>query len=195
MGKVKSAAVLERAATVAKARELHYKNKVASTTTTVRKREMDKYVYASQALKTGTNSQLFQVLVSKPSLIFFGNGGEAAAGATALGLRAITAGSDPVSSKPKGFTPAMVHAMKGTSTPVARVTEWKTRVIKYSTTTDGTAQAHFSAPISGSAALVTYDNINDKSNTIFNAIKASQLGDLDYARFWLTPEQFSNIKN
>jgi hypothetical protein len=187
MGRRKTAAQISRHAALVLARENYYRTRPASTLTTVRKREIDSFVYASQSIKTGANSSLFKVPVSKAALTFFG-------GATALGLRLLASITDPVASKPRNFKPAAVHAMKATTTPTAHTTTWGTRVIKYSTDTTGAAQAHFNAPISGTSAVVTYDNIDAKSSTIFNAIQGS-LGDLDYARFWLTPEEFSNIKN
>jgi hypothetical protein len=187
MGRRKSVALQKREYDLAVARENYYKNKPASTLTTVKKREMDALVYASQGIKNGVNSALMVVPVSKPALTFFG-------GATALGLRLIASVTDPVASKPRNFAPAHVKAMIGTSTPTAKVSPWGSRVIKYSTATTGASQAHYSAPISGTAAVVTFDNIDSKSSTIFNAIKAS-LGDLDYAKFYLVPEKFTNSKN
>jgi hypothetical protein len=187
MGRRKSVALQKREYDLALARENYYRSRPASTTTTVRKREIDSVVYASYGLKTGVNSSLFKVPISKSALTFFG-------GETALGLRLPSAVTDPVATKPRNFVPAAVHAMKGTSTPTAKVSPWGSRVIKYSTDTTGAAQAHFNAPISGSNPVVTYDAIDSRSTTIFNAIKAS-LGDLDYARFYLTTEKFSNSKN
>ena len=84
--------------------------------------------------------------------------------------------------------------MIGTTTPTAKVSPWGTRVIKYSTATTGTSQAFYAAPISAPSAVVTYDNVDARASTIFTAIKGT-LGDLDYARFYLTAEEFSNIKN
>jgi hypothetical protein len=187
MGRRKSVALQKREYDLAVARENYYKTKPASTLTTVKKREIDSRVYASQSLKTGTKSMLIKVPVSKPALTFFG-------GDAALGLRLIASVTDPVASKPKNFHPAMVKAMKATSTPTAKVSPWGSRVIKYSTDTTGTNQAHYSAPISGTSDVVTYDNIDAKSSTLFNAIQGT-LGDLDYARFYLIPEKFSNSKN
>jgi hypothetical protein len=187
MGRRKSVALQKREYDLAVARENYYKNRPASTLTTVKKREIDSRVYASQSLKTGANSMLIKVPVSVPALAFFG-------GNTALGLRNIAAVTDPVASKPRNFHPAMVKAMKATSTPTAKVSPWGSRVIKYSTDTTGTNQAHYSAPISGITPVVTYDNIDAKASAIFTAIQGS-LGDIDYARFYLIPEKFSNSKN
>jgi hypothetical protein len=137
MGRRKSVALQKREYDLAVARENYYKNKPASTLTTVKKREIDSRVYASYSLKTGANSMLMKVPVSKPALTLFG-------GDTALGLRLASAITDPVANKPKNFYPAMVKAMKATSTPTAKVSPWGSRVIKYSTDTTGTNQAHYS---------------------------------------------------
>ena len=187
MGRRRTAAQIQRQATLAAARERHYKDKPASVLTTVKKREIDSVVYGSYSLKSGTASSQFKVPASKAAVEFFG-------GVSALGLRVPSAVTDPVASKPRNFKPAQVHAMKGTSTPSAKVSPWGTRVIKYSTATDGTAQAHYSAPISAPTPTVTYDNVDARASAVFNAVKGT-LGDLDYARFYLTAEEFSNIKN
>jgi hypothetical protein len=187
MGRRKSVALQKREYDLALARENYYKTKPASTLTTVKKREMDSRVYASQGIKSGTASALMVVPVSSPALAFFG-------GDTALGLRTIASVTDPVASKPRNFKPAQVKAMVATSTPTAKVSPWGSRVIKYSAATTGTSQAHYVAPISGTAAVVTFDNIDSKSSTIFNAIKGT-LGDIDYAKFYLIPEKFTNSKN
>jgi hypothetical protein len=187
MGRRKSAATRQRELTIATARENYYRTRPASTLTTVRKREMDTMVYASYSLKIGAASELLKVPISKAALLFFGS-------ATALGLRTIQSITDPVPAKPRGFTPAQVHCMKATATPTAHVTTWGSRVIKYSTDTAGAAQAHYNAPISGVLATVTYDQLDASASRIFTAIQGT-LGDLDYARFWLSPEKFNNQKN
>jgi hypothetical protein len=186
MGRRKTAAQQQREYTIAQARETYYRTRPASTLTTVRKREMETRVYASTLLKTGTNSSLIKVPISKTAMTFFG-------GDTALGLRTIQAITDPVSPKPKNFQPAQVHAMIGTATPTASQSPWGSRVIKYSTATTGAAQAHYNAPISGTNPIVTYDNLDARASAVRNAIVGS-LGDPQYARFWLSPEIFNNSK-
>lgn len=187
MGRRRTGAQIQRQATLAIARENYYRTRPASTLTTVRKREIDNLVYASYSIKTGANSSLFKVPASKAAVTFFG-------GAATLGLRLPATITDPVASSPRNFEPAKVVAMVGTSTPTASISPWGTRVIKYSTATAGTAQAHYTAPVSATSAVVTYDNFDSRASAIFTAIRAS-LGDLDYARFYLTGEKFSNSKN
>ena len=84
--------------------------------------------------------------------------------------------------------------MIATATPTPSVSPWGTRVIKYSVATTGTSQAHYTAPISGVDELVTFAEVNDKATALFTAIKG-KLGDPDYARFYLSPEQFNISKN
>jgi hypothetical protein len=187
MGRRKTAAQIKRQADLALARENYYKTKPASTLTTVRKREVEPVVYGSYSIKTATQSDQFKLQASKAAVVFFG-------GLVALGLRDPDDLTDPVPDKPRNFKPAQVNAMIATPTPSASVSPWGTRVIKYSAATTGTSQAHYVAPISAPSATVSYDNVDARATTIFNAIKGS-LGDLDYARFFLTAEKFSNIKN
>jgi hypothetical protein len=187
MGRRKSVALQKREYDLAVAREKYYASKPASTVTTVRKRAIESYVYASQGFKSGANSALFKVSASKAAVDFFG-------GEAALGLRLPAAITDPVTSKPRNFTPAMLHAMVATATPTAKVSPWGSRVIKYSAATTGTSQAHYQSPVSGTSTVVTYDNLDAKASTIFTAIK-SKLVALEYARFYLTGEIFSNSKN
>jgi hypothetical protein len=187
MGRIQSAAVLERKAALAKARELYYKNRPASTVTTVKKRELDAYVYASYMLADATGeSERMLVQASTAAVTKFG-------GATALLLVDPSTLTTTISRKPKGFTPAQVHAMEATGTPSAKVSPWGTRVIKYSAATTGTSQAHFSAPISGDTTG-TFKEIATRANTIYTAIKGS-LGDAQYHRFWLSPEMLNIQKN
>jgi hypothetical protein len=185
MGRIQSAAVLERKAALAKAREAYYKNKVASTTTTVKKRPIDTYVYHSYMLLDDVNKSVqFRVNASAAAVTLFG-------GATALGLVETSALTKTVGKKPKEFTPAQVHAMKAGTAPSASVSPWGTRVIKYSAATTGTSQAHYVAPISGDVTN-TFTEASTKAGVVYAAIKAS-LGTEDYHRFWFSPE-FMNVQ-
>jgi hypothetical protein len=187
MGRRKSAALLERQATLAKARETYYKNKPASTLTNVKKRPINSYVYNSYTLTDATgNSNQYVVTASAGSVTKFG-------GDTALGLIDMATVSLAIARKPKELTPAMVHAMAATGTPTASVSPWGTRVIKYSAATAGTSQAHFSAPISGDVTS-TYKEVAQKSGAIYNTIKLS-LGDPTYHRYWFSPEMINIQEN
>jgi hypothetical protein len=183
MGRIQSAAVLERRAALAKAREAYRKTRPTSTTTTVKKRQLDAYVYSSYMLTDATgSSERMLVQASTASVTKFG-------GAGALLLIDPNSVTTTIGRKPKGFTPAQVHAMVSTATPTASVSPWGTRVIKYSATTTGTSQAHFSAPISGDLNA-TYTEVATRARGIYTAIKGS-LGPAEYHRFWLSPEQMN----
>jgi hypothetical protein len=190
MGRIKSAAVLERKAALAKARELHYKNKVLTPetlVTTVNKRPIDTYIYNSYMLTDSTgNSIQMRVNASAAAVTLFG-------GATALGLVDPATVSLSIGKKPKEFTPGQVHAMKGAATPVASLSPWNTRVIKYSTATTGTTQAHYVAPVSGDVTS-TYKEVAQRAGAIHTAIKGS-LGSEDYYRFWFSPELINIQEN
>jgi hypothetical protein len=187
MGRIQSAAVLERKATLAKARETYYKNKVASTITTVKKRPIDTYLYTSYMLLDSTgNSIKMRVNASAAAVTLFG-------GFAALGLTEVAGTQKAVGKKPKEFTPAQVHAMKGNATPTASVSPWGTRVLKYSTATSGTSQAHYVAPIAGDTTN-TYAEVAARAGVIYASTKGS-LGAEDYHRFWFSPEQMNVQEN
>jgi hypothetical protein len=71
MGRRRTAAQIKRQADLALARENYYKNKPASTLTTVKKREIEAVVYASQAIKAGANSALMTVQCSNSPFAHF----------------------------------------------------------------------------------------------------------------------------
>lgn len=195
MGRQRTAAQIDRQAKLALARENHYKNKPASTLTTVRKRAIRKFVYNSYSLTNGAGaSQLLSVPGSDAAINYMTAGTDADILAK-LGLKKPAAVTDPVIETPRGFHPAKVSIMVGTATPTASVSPWGTRVIKYSTATAGTAQAHYSAPIC-SDTTSTYNEVDAKATALYTAlITGSKLGELDYARFYLLPEKFTNSKN
>ena len=187
MARRKSSALLERQAALAKAREEYYKNRPVSSVTTVRKRALDNYVYSSYMLtQADGESERFLVQASETSVTKFG-------GAAALLLVDPATVTTTLGAKPRNFKPAMVHAMSASATPTARRTPWNTRVIKYSSATEGTSQAHFSAPISGDLNA-TFAEVNTRAKTIYTNIKDS-LGEGDYHRFWLSPEFLNVQKN
>jgi hypothetical protein len=194
MGRQKTASQLLRQQKLVEAREKYYRDKPASTLTTVRKRSIRKAAYYSYLIAKAGVSQIMSVPISEAALKFFGDTTDAA-GLLKLGLKPISEITDPIIETPRGFYPAQVHVMVGTATPTAKVSPWGTRVIKYSTATTGTAQAHYSAPISADASA-TYNEVDAKASALYIAlVAATKLGDLDYARFYLKPERFTNSKN
>lgn len=86
MGRQRTAAQIARQAALALARENYYKNKPASTLTTVRKRAIRKFVYNSYSLTSGAGaSQLLSVPVSDSALNYMTAGTDALIAATKLG--------------------------------------------------------------------------------------------------------------
>lgn len=181
MGRRKPAWLQQKEADIAKAREQYYASKQHSNSTTVASRPINTAVYKSLLIQKAGTAAAFEVKISKHAQDFFG-------GLSALGLVAVSQdATDVISSKPRGFKPAQVHAMVGGTTPTAHVTAWGSRVIKYSAATAGTSQAYYQAPISSGDNSPTQAEIQTKASTIFNA-KKGELGNQDYARFYVTPE-------
>jgi hypothetical protein len=149
--------------------------------TTVEKRPKTKVVYRSYVLKGGTPlvSRIFGIEGSERSIAFFG-------GETALGLQLASAYTDPLIGAPRFFVPAKVNAGVGIAAPTAKRSPWGSRVIK-------SKSANYSAPISGTDADVTYDEIDTKAKNIRTAI-TNKLGDLSYATFYVSPEIMNNYK-
>jgi hypothetical protein len=198
MSKRLTAAQLTRRATLARARETAIAARVPSTTTTVRKRSLQKFGYNSYSFTgAGGASTVFGVQASEKAILYFAPGGDADITAK-LGLRRPSTLTDPAAPKPKGFKPARVSIMVGATTPTARTTPWGSRVIKYSAATGGTSQAHYLAPICADTTT-TFPEVNDKATALYIALVARAgtggLGELDYARFYLYPEEFTNSKN
>jgi hypothetical protein len=193
-----TAAQLTRRAGIVRAREAAIAARVPSTSTTVRKRSLQKFVYNSYSFTgVGGASQLFGVQASEKAVVFLAGNNDADVLAK-LGLRKPSAVTDPVATKEKGFKPARISVMVGGTTPTARTTPWGSRVIKYSAATGGTAQAHYTAPICADGTS-TFPEVNDKATALYVALVArgatTGLGELDYARFYLYPEEFTNSKN
>jgi hypothetical protein len=94
--------------------------------------------------------------------------------------------TDPVTSTPRFWTPAQVHAAVGLGTPTAKRSPWGTRVVK-------SKSASYTAAISSSNANATYDLLDARAKAIYTSISGT-LGDLSYATFYLSPEVFNNYK-
>jgi hypothetical protein len=182
MSKIKSAAVKQKEAALALARENYLKNKPANTSTTVKQRKTNAYVYRCYSLKNGADQQLLSLNASDAAVTFFG--------IADLGLRLPSAVTDPTIRRPKNFKAAMVMAMIGAATPTAKVNAWGSRVIKYSAATTGTSQSHYSAPLCLATGVTNFDLLDTKANALFTSVK-SKLGNEDYARFYLSGEELT----
>ncbi len=199
MSKRLTAAQLTRRATLARARETAIAARVPSTTTTVRKRSLRKFGYNSYSFTgAGGTSTIFGIQASEASVKYLAGDLTDATVLSKLGLRSLGSLTDPAAPKPKGFKPARVSIMVGATTPTARTTPWGSRVIKYSAATGGTSQAHYLSPICADGTS-TFPEVNDKATALYIALIARAttggLGELDYARFYLYPEEFINSKN
>jgi hypothetical protein len=148
----------------------------------VSKRPRTLVQYASTLIKgtTGTVSEKFAVQSSERAILFFG-------GVSALQTPLASASPDPLKRAPRFFVPAQVHAAVGLVTPTAKRSAWGTRVVK-------SKASSYTAAISSSNANATYDLLDARATAIRTAIQGS-LGDLSYATFYLSPEEFNNYKN
>jgi hypothetical protein len=199
MSKRLTAAQLTRRATIARARETIIAARVPSTTTTVRKRSLRKFAYNSYSFTGAAGaSTIYGIQASEASVKYLAGDLSDATVLSKLGLRSPSSLTDPASPKPEGFKPARVSIMVGAAAPTARNTPWNTRVIKYAAATGGTAQAHYLSPICADGTS-TFPEVNDKASALYIALVArgatGGLGELDYARFYLYPEEFINSKN
>ena len=97
------------------------------------------------------------------------------------------AGGGEFSSAPRSFRPSLIKAMTGDNTPVPVTAYGGTgrRYIKYSSATEGAAQAHYQAPISGNGTTPTWDDVLTTARAINNA-KATELG--TYGKLYTYPE-------
>jgi hypothetical protein len=182
MGRIKSASQKLKEATQAKAREDYYAKTKDVVPTTVNPVKRSNFIYASYTFKTATAQELIELNCSQKAVDFFGQ--------TNLGLKdPQTAGLSFVP-KPKGFTPAMLKAMKGATTPTARKSPWGSRVIKYSADTAGTNQAFYNAPLCVVGATTDVQAVISKAKIIATGLYGGgTIGNNDYARVTFSPEK------
>lgn len=174
MGRIRSVARLTKELEFATARQTYYSTPRPGKTT-VDKNPKDTVFYTCSTYKIGTTGAILSIQAAAAAIAKFGM--------TELGLLATAAGA---ARPPRGFRPAKVHSMIGSTAPTVGVSPVSgRRVIKYSAVSTGDAKANFTAPIGGAtddvqrglfAALVT------ANETEFNA------GPGGYGRFYFTPE-------
>jgi hypothetical protein len=190
----KTLAQLKKQYESAKARETYLAANPRVRKTTVDRRPRTNYAYASYMQKetnvvgniSTTSSQIFSIPSSDAAVAFFG-------GETKLGLKSLNSLTVKPIAAPDLWIPAKVHAMVGTDTPVARTTAWNTRVVRTYRPTAGEAQGFYQAPISAGVDNSTFELLEAKAKALYTSVKAS-LGAgnaADYARFYLTPENFN----
>jgi hypothetical protein len=184
MGRIKSASQKLKEATQAKAREDYYAKTKDTVPTTVNPVKRSNFIYASYTLKTGTTQDLFELNCSQKAVDFFGQ--------AALGLKDPQTAGLSFTPKPRGFTPAMIRAMKGATTPTAHKSSWGTRVIKYSSDTTGTSQAFYNAPLCIVTPTADGPLLIAKAKTIAASLySGGTLGNNDYARVSFSPEKIN----
>jgi hypothetical protein len=190
----KTLAQLKKQYESAKAREAYLVAHPPVRKTTVDRRPRTNLAYASYMQKetnvvgtiSTTSSQIFSLPASDAAVAFFG-------GATKLGLKSLASITVKPVAAPDFWIPAKVHAMVGTDTPAARTTGWGTRVVRTYRPTAGEAQGFYQAPISAGVDNSTFELLEAKAQALYASVKTS-LGAgnaADYARFYLTPENFN----
>lgn len=179
-----SIAVLERNLEYARKREAWLKRTDRPVKQSVDRRPKVLVGYRSSLVQLSASSALFKIQASEPSVIFFG-------GATLLGLVANTGTAlDDATAAPRGFKPAMIKATVGDATPSVRIAAGSTRrYINYAANAAGSAQAHYSSPVSKVDTIVTGEEQNDTALARAAAINSSLGG--DYGRVSFVPERFT----
>ena len=173
---------IQRELQYAQARENYYSDTTRPIKTTVDPVPRGLAVYRSVFQRAGGAAVDYRVNYSEKAFTYFG-------GLGALGLIDVATSPEALP-KPSNFTPSMVKAMVGDATPTAVRAYNGTgrRYIKYSAGTTGSAQSHYQAPIAGTGATPTWDDVVTKFNAIVTARKPA-LG--SYGRIYLEPESFS----
>jgi hypothetical protein len=155
---------------------------------TVDKRIKTLVGYRSSLILIGTTNALIELQVSQEALTKYG-------GTTALGL---LAGSDTLMDtaikEPKGFTPAQIKGLVGTSTPtVATAKGSGRRYIKYGVPSAGNTQSSFTCAVSSGDVNPTPAEQAAKAKTVADTVKAAFNADADgYGRLWFEAEQYSS---
>lgn len=186
MGRVTPVWKLQKELEYAQKRQAYLANTTKPVKQTVDKRIKTKFGYHSSLVKIGAATALISLEVSEEAVAKFGN-------ASALGLVANTANAlDTAIKEPKGFKPAQIHGVVGTSTPtVATARGSGRRYIKYTANATGASQSSFTAAISTGAIGATPQAQRDKASDVANAVKSSFNADANgYGRLWFTPEQY-----
>jgi len=176
--------LLERELEFAKRRAAFYARTDRPTKPTVDRHPRQKVGYAAPCLTKGGATPVVQINASQDSITWFG--------ISNLGLYVPTdtayAGGIP---KPKALKPAMVKAVVGTATPVVQTAQGSgRRYARYTASTAGNVQAHYSVPISKKATLVTAQEQEDQSAAVFTAVQSKLT--VTYSRFYYFPERFTN---
>lgn len=174
---------LQRELAYAQAREAYFNDTTRPIKTTVDATPRDPAVYYSLFLRQGAANLAFKLFVSRNAMTELG-------GAAALGLSIADADITSAENPSRGFEPSKINLMYGDGTPTAvrAFNGTGRRYVKYSRTTTGTSQAHFTAPISSGDATPTVASVETKIDTLTGAKKAA-IG--PYGRIWFELEKYT----
>lgn len=174
---------LQRELAYAQARESYYSDTTRPIKTTVDATPRIPVVYTSLFLKQGAAHLAFKLFASEKAVTEFG-------GATALGLSVASADLAVAENPSRGFESSKINLMFGDGTPTAvrAFNGTGRRYVKYSRTTAGTSQAHFTAPISSGTATPDVTAVETKIGTVTDAKKAA-IG--AYGRIWFEIEKYT----
>ena len=170
---------IQRELQYAQAREAYYADTTRPVKPDVDPVPREAVGYKSILRRVGGAAPTYIIQASSNAVAFFGN-------RAALGLDDPATVNDATSA-PRSFRPCIIKGMTGDATPVPVEAYNGTgrRYIKYSSATEGAAQAHFQAPISGTGAAPTWDDILAN----FRAIRTAKNADLGaYGRLYVYPE-------
>jgi hypothetical protein len=188
MGRITPVWKLQKELEYATKRQTYLANATKPVKQTVDKRIKTKVGYRSSLIILGTANALISLQVSQEALVKFGN-------TSALGLVVGTdATMDSAIKEPKGFKPAQIHGLVGTSTPtVATAKGSGRRYIKYGAGSAGNTQSSFSCAVSSGDVNPAPQEQAAKAKTVADSVKAVFNADTDgYGRLWFTAEQYSN---
>ena len=187
MGRIKPLWQIQKELEYAQKRQTYLARTDRPVKATVDKRVRTIVGYRSSLVKIGTANALISLQVPQDALAKFG-------GVTALGLIEGTAGAlDSAIKEPKGFRPAQLHGLVGTSTPtVATAKTTGRRYIKYGVNASGAAQSSFTCAVSTGTTTPTSAEQQAKAKTVADAQKTVFNADADgYGRLWFTSEEYS----
>lgn len=188
MGRITPVWKLQKELEFATKRQAYLQRTDKPVKSTVDKRIKTLIGYRSSLVVIGTANALIELQVSQEALVKFGN-------TTALGLlEGSNTLMDSAIKEPKGFKPAQIHGLVGTSTPTVAIAKGSgRRYIKYGTASTGGSQSSFSCACSSGDVSPTPAEQAAKAKTVADAVKTAFNADANgYGRLWFTAEQYSS---
>jgi hypothetical protein len=172
---------IQRELQAAQAREAFYSNPNRPTKATRDAQPREPVVYLPLSYKIGAVYPALILNASTAAIGFFG-------GTAALGLTNTPQTLAEAGRPPRNFTPSLIKAVVGDTTPVVKRAYGGTgrRYIDYTANAAGNAQSSYTAPISVGNQTPTIDELETKAAAI-KAAKAGILG--TYGRLYLELEK------